>query len=214
MKIKTLFAALFLCASFQYAHAQFLGGIFNQNATERKYLMEQIAAIKVYLGYVKQGNDILHKGTSLIGDIKNGDLDLHKDHFAGLKKIKPALLRDGKVDAIRKMSLTMQEDRKTAMRNSEQSGKFRTEELSELKKIYVSLASEADRDLEELMLVITDGQLQMTDDERIVAINRLHERMQGKYGLQLKLSRNIRVVIQAREKAAKDAATMRGLYGN
>lgn len=45
-------------------------GIFKQNATQRKYLMEQIALLQTYLGYAKQGNAILKNGTDLIGGSK------------------------------------------------------------------------------------------------------------------------------------------------
>lgn len=48
--------------SFQLAEAQTFDEWFRQKKTQKKYLVQQIAALKVYLGYLKEGYEIAQKG--------------------------------------------------------------------------------------------------------------------------------------------------------
>jgi hypothetical protein len=62
---------------------------FRQKKTQLKYLAEQIAALKVYLEYLKKGYDVAQKGLSTIELIKSGSFSLHKDYFNSLKQVSP-----------------------------------------------------------------------------------------------------------------------------
>jgi hypothetical protein len=83
-KLKRIFIIGLLSGIFGVSKAQFLGGIFNQNATQIEYMIQQIALLQTYIGYVEKGYDIVNKGLTLIGDIKNGDFKLHNEFFNGL----------------------------------------------------------------------------------------------------------------------------------
>lgn len=50
---------------------------FRQKKTQKKYLIQQIAALKVYLGYVQKGYSIAQKGLTTVSNIKKGNFDLH-----------------------------------------------------------------------------------------------------------------------------------------
>src|SRR4051812_10433920 len=64
---------------------------FKQKKTQKKYLLNQIAALKVYAGYAKKGYKIAEMGLTTIGKIKNHDFNLHKDFFASFRSINPKL---------------------------------------------------------------------------------------------------------------------------
>lgn len=60
--------------------AQNIEEITQQKATQRKYLLEQIAAYRLYAGYLKKGYEIAQQGLSLvhtIQDKKQGDDEHH-----------------------------------------------------------------------------------------------------------------------------------------
>ncbi len=189
-------------------------GIFNQNNTQRKYLMEQIAMLQTYLAYVKQGNNIIKNGTNLIGSSKQVELDLHKGYFSSLRTVNGKFRGNEKVKAILAMHDAMSVSRKSTINRAIQSGRFTSGEMKQLKTSYANLASEAEKDIDELMLVITDGQLEMTDDERIREIDRLYLLMQRKYALQRAMNNNILAIATGRTHGLNDIRTIRGLYGN
>src|SRR5690606_37042983 len=82
------------------AHAQTWDEWFQQKKTQKKYLIKQVAALQIYLGYVKKGYEIARQGLNLIGDIKDGDFSLHKDYFESLKAVNPAIRNSAKVAEI------------------------------------------------------------------------------------------------------------------
>jgi hypothetical protein len=209
--MKALLIAALLLAGMIPVTAQ---GIFNQNNTQRKYLMEQIAMLQTYLGYVKQGNNIIKNGTNLIGSSKQGELDLHKGYFSSLRTVNGKFRGNEKVTAILAMHDAMSGSRKATISKAMQSGQFSSGEIAQLKTAYANLAAEAEKDIDELMLVITDGQLEMTDDERIREIDRLYLLMQKKYALQRAMNNNILAIASGRTRDLDDIKTIRGLYGN
>ena len=62
---------------------------FAQNKTQKKYLLQQIAALEVYLTDVKKGYQIVSGGLNAIHTIKHGEFNLHQAYFTSLKKVNP-----------------------------------------------------------------------------------------------------------------------------
>ena len=114
-----------MMAATVHVHAQ---GIFNQNNTQRKYLMEQIAMLQTYLGYIKQGNNIVRDGTKLIGGSKEGELDLHKGYFSSLRAVNTKFRDNEKVRAILAMQSAMEQSGKNTASKAVQSGQFSVSE--------------------------------------------------------------------------------------
>ena len=71
-----------------------------QKQTQIKYLLNQVAANKVYIEYLQKGYSIASKGLTTIGQIKNGEYTLHKDFFNALLSINPAIKNWSKVAGI------------------------------------------------------------------------------------------------------------------
>ncbi len=209
--MKKILIAIIMMTATGHVHAQ---GIFNQNNTQRKYLMEQIAMLQTYLGYVKQGNNIVRDGTKLIGGSKESELELHKGYFSSLKAVNAKFRDNEKVRAILAIQSAMEQNAKNTTAKAAQSGQFSGPEIAQLKKTYAALAAEAQKDTDELMMVITDGKLEMTDDERIRAIDRLHLLVQQKYALQRAMNNKVLSLASGRSRELKDIGTIRGLYGN
>src|SRR5215217_1209124 len=96
-KMKQLSFLIAILFASSVCQAQTFDEWFRQNATQKKYLIQQIAALKVYLDYVQKGYAIAQKGLTTIGHIKQGDFNLHRDFFNSLKGVNPNIERYTKV---------------------------------------------------------------------------------------------------------------------
>ena len=81
-------------------HAQTFSEWFSQKKTQKKYLLEQIAALQMYIGYAKKGYEIAGSGLSTIRNITNGEFKLHDLFITGLKKVSPVVRNDIRVAEI------------------------------------------------------------------------------------------------------------------
>lgn len=202
---------LVLCCSLN-VQAQGLGEWFNQKKTQTKYLIKQIAALQVYLGYLKKGYRITQDGLNLIGDIKGGEFNLHKDYFSSLKTVNPNIMKYPKIAAILSMQMGIINQHYSIMAISKESDQLDAEELNYIKKVFENLEDEAEKDLDELQLVITNGQMQMTDDERIKEIDKIYNSVQDKYSFSISFSDKVKLLIEKRKHGKSDAKELKKLY--
>ncbi|MEE1946404.1 hypothetical protein VRU48_14870 [Pedobacter sp. KR3-3] len=210
-KTANILCWLVLVFSQYIAHGQTWSEWFRQKATQKKYLLQQIEALKVYAGYLKDGYNVAKDGTRLIGDIKNGDFSLHRDYFAGLKSVKPGIRNQDKVTAILEMERQMLRSRTAVFEKVRQSGQFSPAELEEIRGLYNRLNEEASRDLDEMELVIRDGEAAMTDDERIRRIDLLYVSMQGKKTTQHRLNQKLLGLATSRKAKQQEYQTLKEL---
>ena len=152
-----------------------------QKKTQKKYLMQQIAALQVYIGYAKKGYDVANKGLTTIRNIKNGDLNLHRDFFGSLKRANPKIKKYAKVADIIAYQLRIVKETNKTLQGIRETGQFTSEELDYCKMVFDNLLVDCLKSIDELFLVITSGELEMKDDERIKRINALYADMQNKY---------------------------------
>ena len=162
-------------------NAQTIAEWTEQKKTQIKYLLEQIAANKVYIDYVEKGYGIAKKGLSTIQNIKKGDFNLHRDFFGSLEIVNPKIKTYTRVADIIAYQVRIVKNISTTIKNLKESGQFNTDELDYSKAVFENLLEECLKNVDELYLVITSDELQMTDDERIKRIDQLYTDMQDKY---------------------------------
>lgn len=150
-----------------------------QKKTQRKYLLQQIIALQTYLGYVKKGYDIAHKGISTVQNIKNGEWNLHKDFFGSLSVVNPTIKKYAKVADLIAMQVRMVKQVRSLIQQSKNRGLLNLE-IDYVVKICDHLLSECLKNTEELIMIITSGELEMKDDERIKRIETIYTAMQDK----------------------------------
>jgi DNA repair ATPase RecN len=192
--------------------AQGWGGWFNQKQTQTKYLIKQIAALQVYLHYLEKGYAITEDGLHLIGDLKNGEFNLHKSYFSSLKTVNPNIMKYPKIAAMLSMQMGIINNHYSVTASAKESQQFSMEEVNYIKKVYENLEDEAEKDLDELQLVIKNGQMQMTDDERISEIDKIYNRVQDKYSFSKKFSDKIKMLIEQRKQIETEAQQLKRLY--
>lgn len=163
------------------ANAQTFSEWFKQKKTQKKYLIQQIAALQVYIGYVKKGYKIAQQGLTAISDFKNGEFNLHKDYFNSLKNINPSVKHYAKVAAIIALQVETVKGCHKTFRQIEESGAFAADEISYIDKVFGRLMDDCADITGELITLTTPGELEMKDDERMERIDKLYDSMQDDY---------------------------------
>lgn len=189
MKTSFLLMSLYLFAL--SAKTQTTDEWLNQSSTQKKYLLQQIAALQVYLGYAKKGYNIVTGGVNTIRNIKNGDLNLHRDFFNRLKNVNPAIHRYAKVADIIAYQVKIIKQTKIVLTQIRETKQFTEAELNYCKQVFDTLLDECIKTVEELILVTTSEELEMKDDERLKRIDGLYADVQNKYSFTCSFSEDM-----------------------
>jgi hypothetical protein len=204
---------LLLAALITSAQAQLLGGFFNQDATQKQYLLQQIGALQVYDGYLQKGYDIAKDGTGAISTIKNNDLNLHTGHIDSLKIVSASVRNYSRVKGTIQLQQQIITSHHKAYPQLTKSKHLTAKELTDFNVVYQAILVQSKTGLEELQLVITNGKLSLTDNERIARIDKLYKEMQDLYGKEQKMNNQALALAAQRSRGSKDNKMLKGLYG-
>ncbi len=98
-----------------------------QKETQKKYLLQQITALQIYLSYAKKGYDIASKGINTVRNIKKGDFNLHQEFFSSLKNVNPKISRYVKVADIIAYQVRIIKQTKQTIQGIRDSNQFRSD---------------------------------------------------------------------------------------
>ena len=163
MKKLLIVSFVILCA--ENLSAQTLSEWFRQKATQRKYLLQQIAALQVYSDYLSKGYAIAKNGINTIKSIKNGDILQHSNYFTSLVTVNPQIKRYKKVADIIAMQISIAKQSGNAIKSFRNNHYFTPTEINYLQDVFNTLLSDCAKNLDELWNLITNGNLQMKDDQ-------------------------------------------------
>lgn len=212
--MKKLFFILILITSLlPELRAQTWAEWFNQKKTQKKYLAEQIAALKIYSGYLQKGYSIAQGGLSTISDFKSGEFNLHTDFFNALKAVNPKIKNYGKVAEIIAMQIEIIGQYKALKKKLAGTTGIHPQETQYIGQVFSRLLDQCGNTLDELIMVTTSGELEMKDDERIERIDKLHEEMTRDYTFCKSFSNEALILVVSREKEQNELQTSRTLNG-
>jgi hypothetical protein len=212
MKKTFLMLLLFLSAAGSL-QAQTFSEWFRQKKTQKKYLLQQIAALQVYIEYAQKGYKIAKEGLTTIGGFTKGEFNLHGDYFNSLKMVNPEIKRYAKVADIIAMQLKIVQDYNRGYGQIIRTNAFNSEELDYIRRVFGRLLDDCEETLDELIAVTTNSKLEMQDDERMARIDKLYLDMQDKYTFSQSFSNDAKTLAAARVKENKDVQTSRALQG-
>jgi hypothetical protein len=162
-------------------YSQTLAEWTKQKKTQIKYLLQQIAANKVYLDYIEKGYGIAKDGLNTIQNIKKGDFSLHQEFIGSLSNVNPTIKSYSRVADIISWQIRIVKAITTVTKNMKESEQFNPEELNYTRGVFDNLLDESLKNIEELYTIITSGELSMKDDERIKRIDQLYDEVQDKF---------------------------------
>lgn len=211
--MKTLTIIFLLALSLSRSNAQTLDEWFNQKKTQKKYLIEQIVALQVYLDYLKKGYTIAHNGLTAIENIKNGNFNLDRDFFKSLKNVKPGITNSVKVVDIIAFQYSIIRDMKNVYQFCQNNKHFTPEEVRYVARIHTSMLILCDASLSELHTIIQSDNAQMTDEERLQRIDNIHDDMKDKQAFVRAFGSDTRLLALEREKEGIEIQLLRKNYG-
>lgn len=173
---------------------------FKQKKTQKKYLLQQIAALEVYGSYLKKGYQVANEGLSFIRDVTGGEFKLHEAFIYGLKKVSPAVSGDYRIAEV----ISIQVSIIGAFSAARSSPYLSAENLGYIALVSGEVMAECLDDLQELLLVVTSGKLEMKEDERLARIGVLHSRMLDKHAFVQDFAGNVQLLIRQRESAQRE----------
>lgn len=189
-----------------------LKGATAQKPTHKR-LIEQIAALNVYIGYAQQGYSIAKKGLTAIGHIKEGDFKLHRDFISSFQTVNPAIKAYSRVADIITLQVRLLKDSKETLKGVSEARMFSAAEVDHCSAVIDRLLTSSLENVEELLDLISNARLQMKDDERLKRIDILYADMLDKHAFCSSFSEEMALQTVQRMRELKEVDFSRILNG-
>jgi len=194
-------------------HAQTFDEWFRQKETQKKYLLQQIAALQVYMGYLRKGYKIAKDGLHTISGFTKGEWNLHSDYFNSLKTVHPSIKRYARVADIIALQLKIVQDYHQNYEQLRNTKAFSGDELVYINGVFTRLLDDCAQTLDALIMITTDGKLEMKDDERLKRIDQLYTDMQDQYSFSQSFSNDAKMLAASRLQEQTEIQTARAWLG-
>lgn len=211
--MKTFLLLLFSLSVACHVKAQTFSEWFQQKKTQKKYLLQQIAALQLYIECAQKGYKIAQGGLSAISDFSKANFDLHSKYFNSLQTVNPQIRKYAKAAEIVALQVKIVGNYKSTYRKIKSSNAFSIDELNYVEKVFTTLLDDCEKTLDELITVTTNGKLQMKDDERMNRIDKIYLDMQGKLTFSDAFSNDATLLAASRIKEQTDIQASRWLQG-
>jgi len=190
------------------AHAQTFAEWFRQNSTQKKYLLQQIAALQVYGKYIKDGYEIAGKGLGSISGFLSSEYTLHTGFYTRLETADPAIRKNPQIGEI----LNWRNEIGRAFENRNNFSGLMPPEGQYAASVGDAVNKDCDLQIAQLQRVIMDGQLKMNDSERLRLISQIHGAMQDNYRFMMVFMNDVKILIVQRSRENGSIQLIRALY--
>jgi len=174
---------------------------------------EKLAQLKNILSDLYKGYEILSNGYNAIKDISQGNFNLHKAFLDGLLLVSPAVKNYKHVADIIDYQARLVAEYKRAFSRFRQDKHFSPDEIIYLGQVYKNLFDESLHDIDNLMSVITESKLRMSDEERLRAIDGIYNESKDRLMFQRQFTSGTTALAVQRAVEDNDAMTVQKLYG-
>lgn len=207
-----IFFLLSVFISAQYSWSQTLEEWTAQNETQIKYLVEQISALKVYGNYLHKGYQVIQKGLNTVGAIKEGDLSMHQEYFGSMKAVNPTIKNLSAVETIIQLQRKVVADVYNYFNQLSRINILKKHELLYSQNVYRSIINRCISIVDDLLLVTSDNQLDMRDDERLAWIQKLYNEMQAVNTTTQSFGNSLRLLAIQRSREQNNNSRIQQLY--
>jgi hypothetical protein len=185
---------------------------FKQKKTQKKYLLEQIAQLQVYISYMAKGYKIAREGLNTIQGIRKGEWNLHQVFFGSLKTVNPKIKQYAKIAAIVADQEYIVSQYKDAWKDIRNSGQFTSHELDYCYKVFSDLLDKSSLNITVLLDVLSNNELEMTDDERIKKIDQIYAESEEQRMFVISFSGSFRIEALNRINGSQDIKRLKILH--
>ncbi|MCH5597934.1 hypothetical protein [Niabella ginsengisoli] len=129
-----------------------------------------------------------------------------------LMEVSPAVKKYKRIGDIINYQLRIVSEYKSAFNRFKNSEQLSVKELEYLSKVYSGLTSSALANLDDLLAVITSGNLRMSDEERLKAIDDIYEDMSDKLHFLRRFNQQAALLSIQRSRQAGEIKVLKEFY--
>ena len=174
---------------------------------------EKLTQFKKILQNMYDGYKIVYKGYTTIKDISKGNFDLHKTFLDALLQVSPFVRKYKRVADIISYQLRIVKEYKSACNQFKLDKNFSPKELDYLEKVYSGMLDESLKCLDDLAMVITSGQLRMSDDERLQATDKIYNSIVDQFSFLRDFNSSTAVLALQRENEIRQIEMSKAING-
>ena len=205
MKIKI--HMVWMVLSYLYVPAQ------TQEMKQLQLDIEKLAQQKAMISEMKLGYQVLQSGYNKVTDLSKRNFEQHKSFLDEQLRVSPVVANDPVIkQVLHEHSLVISECQ-SAYQQYEQSGLFKSRELLVIKAAYKDLTDRCTHDIDQLLRVIQEGALRMSDGEREKMISQAESNMAGSLQSLRSLNSKNNTLLAMRAQARKDYTDLKVLNG-
>lgn len=199
---------IWLLGMFQPASAQTFSEWFRQKRMQQKYLLEQVAALRMYGQALKNGYELVGSGLRVVRELSDGEFSLHRAFISGLKRIGPLVSENPKIGELMAMQLELLR-LFAAMERLEDLGSGRQLLASVRSGMFADCLS----DLEALLELVSAGRLGMEDAQRLERLDGLYLGMRERLSMARDLVSELQSVAKHSQNEKIELKRIGGWYG-
>jgi hypothetical protein len=175
--------------------------------------VEKLTQLKQILSQMYQEYTMLQQDYERIKGLSQGTFSLHKTFLDGLLVVSPAVRYYGKVGGVISKEASLLREYQAALGYFQNSKLFTPAELDGFSMNYGTFLQRGQRDIDELTMVTTDGELRMSDAERLAAVDRIDADITRQLNQSHSFNNSVAIAAAQRASARSEIGTLRGLYG-
>jgi hypothetical protein len=189
-----------------FAQSFSFSDLFGQANKQKQYYEQQIAAYQAFESELKQGYNVIKNGLSGIAGINTAELNAHTAYYNSLKQPSTVVKNNSQVQDI----LNWQSEIVSSF-NQQFSG-LTNDEQNYIGTVKTNLLNDCNSELTDLQNLLTAGKLQMTDDERLKRLAKIHADMQDKYTFTRSFCNSAKLLAEQRQQEINETQSLKSIY--
>lgn len=174
--------------------------------------VEKLSQLKNILKDMKKGYTIISGGYNAIKNISQGNFSLHEVFLDGLMLVSPEIKKYRRVVDIITYQKRIISEYESAFSRFKATNNFDPVEIDYLGRVYKQLFNQSVNNLDQLAMIITSSKLRMSDEERLLAIDKIFEDTEDKLIFLRNLNSHALSLSNQREVEKVDINQTQGLY--
>ncbi|MCK7559431.1 hypothetical protein MKQ70_32465 [Chitinophaga sedimenti] len=184
-----------------------------QKKTQIEYLGINIVENQIYIELLKKGYRIAKEGTDIIHQAKNGEFNLHDGLYLSLKLVKSKFKSAAPVISFLEDNIYIEQQSRKLSRRFQQSGLADQAEVTFVVSTMETLRSKMSQSLDQLITVLTDRDLEMSDDERLHRLDELSQTSKTRSVFMQQFQAYASELLTARHFEKAEIESMKARYG-
>jgi hypothetical protein len=138
---------------------------------------------------------------------------LYDDYYQELWKVKSTIAYYQRIKDLTVKQVAMVGEYQRAWKLFQSDQHFKPDEIIQMQRVYVGILDASAKNIDQIMLVVNPGKTQMTDQQRLEAINQAGDRLDENYS-DLKQYNNQNMILSLhRSKDLNEIQTIKAYYG-